>query len=339
MKKEFVTGCRKGLQFIKPICLIALLLLHISTPAQLKGTHLLGDMGLQSGSQPPPSFTAFVPMFHYHTSSFIKANGDKHDAPDINMFLVGIGGGIVTDAKILGGHYGASVLMAFASSRIEGNLISTKSSLAFTDMYIQPFQLGWKTKKADFTVGYALYLPTGKYELGSDDNAGMGILTNELSAGSTVYFDAKKEWNFSALFSYAFNSKKKNTGDNDIRVGNLLTVEGGIGKTWYKPVKGNPLPMIINAGIVYYMQFKTTDDKMKIPVISNSTFDLANKDHGYALGAEANVFIPNLKGSIGFRWLGEIGSKNRTQGNSFFVTVAPYMKFFSPKGNKSWRVT
>lgn len=314
---------------------LATLLLFFNIPvyAQLKGTHLLGDMGLQSGSQPPPSFTAFVPMYNYHTNKLIKANGDKINAPDINMFLLGLGGGIVTNAKILGGNYGASVLLAFASSRIEGNLISTKSSLAFTDMYIQPLQLGWKTKKADYSFGYAVYLPTGKYELGGDDNAGMGILTNELSAGSTVYFDAKKEWNFSALFSYAFNSKKKNTFDNSIKVGNLLSIEGGLGKTWYKVVKGSPLPMIVNAGMVYYMQFKTTKDKMQIPKINNSTFDLANKDHGYALGAEANIFLPTIKSSVGIRWLGELGSRNRTQGNSFFITLAPYVKFFEPRKN------
>ena len=330
--KKGVCDSRKCLALTIYACwMTLLLLLNPSLHAQLKGTHLVGDMGLQSGTQPPPSLTLFVPMYNYHTSKFIKADGEKINAPSINMFLLGVGAGIVTDAKFLGGKYGASVLMAFASTRIEGNLVSTKSSLAFTDMYIQPLQLGWETKKADVTFGYAIYLPTGKYELGGDDNAGMGIFTNEFSAGSTVYFDAKKEWNFSALFSYGLNSKKKNTGNNDITVGNLLSIEGGIGKTWHRPVKGNPLPMIINAGMVYYMQFKTTADKMKIPVISNSTFDLANKDHGYALGVEANIFIPTIKSSIDVRWLGELGSKNRTQGNSFFITLAPYIKFFAPK--------
>lgn len=298
--------------------------------AQLKGSHLVGDMGLSSGSQPPPSFTVFVPMFNYHTSRFVKSNGDKIEGANINMFLLGFGGGVVTNARILGANYGASVLIAFASSKIEGNLISNKSSLAFTDMYIQPLQLGWKIKKADFSFGYAIYLPTGKYELGATDNSGLGIFANEFSAGSTVYFDQNKEWNFSALFPYALNSKKKNTGNNDIIVGNLLTVEGGLGKTWYKPVKESPLPMIINGGIVYYMEFKTTADQMKIPVISNSIFDLANKDHVYALGAEANIFIPAIKSSIGVRWLGELGAKNRTQGSSFFITLAPYIKFFTP---------
>lgn len=332
MKNNHTKRCGKRLAATTLTGLTALLLLiNTSLLAQLKGTHLVGDMGLQSGSQPPPSLTTFVPVYNYHTATLINAAGDKISAPSINMFLVGLGGGIVTNAKVLGGTYGASVMLAFAKSRIEGNLISTESSLAFTDMYVQPLQLGWKTKKADFTFGYALYLPTGKYALGGDDNAGLGILSNELSAGSTVFLDPKKEWNFSALFSYAFNGKKKNTGANEITVGNPLTIEGGLGKTWYKPVKGSPLPMIINAGMVYYLQYKTTADKMKIPTISNSAFDLSNKDRIYALGAEANAFFPTIKGSVSLRWLGELGARNRTQGNSFFITLAPYVKFLASK--------
>jgi hypothetical protein len=89
--------------------------------------------------------------------------------------------------------------------------------------------------------------------------------------------------------------------------------------------------MIINAGMVYYMQFKTTDDKMQIPVIGNNTFNLANRDHIFALGAEANVFIPGIHSTVDVRWLGELGARNRTQGNSFFITLAPYIKFFEPK--------
>lgn len=302
--------------------------------SQLKGTHLLGDMGMQAGSQAPPSIATAVAMYNYHTSKFVTGSGSKLTAESINMFLLGAGGSVVTNAKILGANYGASLLVAFASSKLEGNLVSTKSSLAFTDLYVQPVQLGWKTKQADFIAGYALYIPTGKYELGGDDNAGFGMWTNELSAGSTIHFDPKKQWSFAALFSYALNSKKKNTGDNELRAGNLLTIEGGAGKTWYKPVKGSPLPMIINAGMVYYMQFKTTSDKMTIPAIGNSQFDLSNKDHVYGLGAEANIFIPRFRSSIALRWLGEMGASNRTQGNSFFITIAPYTTFLAPKKSK-----
>ena len=122
MKKGFNSSRKCLLLKAFAYWMTLLLLLNPSLHAQLKGTHLMGDMGLQSGTQPPPSLTLFVPMYNYHTSSFIKADGDKVNAPSINMFLLGVGAGIVTDAKIFGGKYGASVLMAFASSRIEGRL-------------------------------------------------------------------------------------------------------------------------------------------------------------------------------------------------------------------------
>jgi hypothetical protein len=226
-------------------------------------------------------------------------------------------------------------MLSFASNKIEGNTISSNSKLAFSDTYIQPIELEWGTQKADFSFGYALYLPTGKYQLGGSNNAGLGMLTNEFSAGATLYFDTKKEWNYSALFSYAINSPKKNTGDNDITVGNLLTWEGGLGKTWYLPVKENPLPMIINAGLVYYVQYKTTNDKMKIPSIDSSSFTLKNKDHIFALGAEANIFIPGIKATVDIRWTSEVGASDRTEGNSFFITITPYIKFFKPTVKKA----
>jgi len=67
------------------------------------------DMGLQAGSQPPPSFTLAVPFYGYHTSRFVKSGGDKIDAPDINMFFVGLGGTFVTNVKLLGGNYGPTI--------------------------------------------------------------------------------------------------------------------------------------------------------------------------------------------------------------------------------------
>jgi hypothetical protein len=298
--------------------------------AQMKTDHLPGDAGLQSGTQAPPSIIAFIPFYNFHTSTFKNKEGNSIGNPDLNVFFTGIGGSIVTNFKLLHGNWEATVLVPFSSNRIDGGQLSSKSSLAFTDIYVQPVQLGWHTKQADFTAGYALYLPTGKYSLGGDDNTGLGMLTNEFSGGTTLYFDKKKEWHFSALFSYALNGAKKNTKDNDIKPGNVLTIEGGLGKTWYKPIKGSEVPMVINGGLVYYIQSKITDDKIEIPVISGYTFDLS-KDHVYALGAEANILFPKTFTSLSIRWLGELGAKNRFQGNTFFITLAQFLKSLEKK--------
>lgn len=307
--------------------MLAVMIIVLENPAaaQLKGTHLLGDAGLQSGTQAPPGFSIVVPVYFYNTGKLRNDNGDVlTDNIDLNMFVTGIGGAWVFNKKILGGNLGGTVLFPFASNRISSNLTDTKHSLAFTDIYFQPVQLGWKAKQADFTAGYALYFPSGKYEPGADDNSGLGMLSNEFSAGSTVYFDQKKTIHFSGLFSYAVNSKKR---DSKVKAGNLLTIEGGLGKTWYKKANSGEIPVIINAGIVYYMQFKTTADE--VPVGSEIVSLGGKEDRIMGLGPEGNVYLPGLRSLVSFRWLGEIAARNRFQGNTFMITIAYNVKSFT----------
>lgn len=305
----------KKLKHILPIVLITLTL---STQAQLKGDHILGDAGLQSGTQAPPGLSVAVPLYFYNASKLKNSSGDVIANPNITAFVTGAGVSYVSDIKILNANWGASVLFGFASNKLEGNSVNSKSPFAFSDTYIQPVQLGWHTKRADFTAGYALYLPTGRYSVGGDNNSGLGMLGNEFSAGTTLYLDKKKSWNFSALFSYELHSKKKNS---DIKAGDDLNIEGGIGKTIYKKVSG-PVPMIFNMGLIYYMQFKTTTDN--IPPIPTSL--LGSKDHVYALGLEGSVFLPHSRTVIGLRWLDEFSAINRFQGNTFFITLAQMIK-------------
>ena len=228
--------------------------------AQLKGDHILGDFGLTAGTQAPPSVIGAVPFYWYDAAKLKDDNGDviAKDV-DIHAFLIGLGGTVVTNLKILNASYGASFLLGFMRDRIEGNKIHETNSLGFSDTYVQPLQLGWHLKQVDFTVGYALYMPTGKYEYGADDNKGMGMWTHEFSAGSTVFFDKKKSIHFSAIGFYETHSKKK---DTTAKVGDIISVEGGLGKTFYKKIEGFPIPVIFNAGVIYYMQFKVSDDEI-----------------------------------------------------------------------------
>ncbi|RPD39019.1 SphA family protein [Chitinophaga barathri] len=307
--------------------MLAVMIIVLESPAsaQLKGTHLLGDVGLKSGSQAPPGFSLVVPVYLYNTGKLRNDNGDViTDNVDLNMFITGIGGAWVFNKKILGGKLGGTVLFPFASNRISSNLTNTKHSLAFTDIYFQPVQLGWEVKQADFIFSYALYFPAGKYEPGADDNTGLGMLSNEFAAGSTVYFDQKKTIHFSGLFSYAVNGKKR---DSEVKAGNLLTIEGGLGKTWYKKAIDGPIPVIINAGLVYYFQFKSTADE--VPVGSEIVSLGGDKDKMFGLGPEANIYLPGLRSQLGFRWLGEIMARNRFQGNTFMLTIAYNVKSFT----------
>lgn len=304
---------------------IILLLVVFQGHAQLKGGHILGAMGLQAGTQTPANtLSVYIPGYFYDACSLRDANGDEAIAnPDIKMFVTGVGANYVTNFKILGANYGATILLAMASNTIQGNTVDSKNSLAFTDMYVQPVQLGWHNKRADFVFSYQLYIPTGKFTAGASDNAGLGMFMNEFSAGTTLFFNDKKTLHFSAFASYEINGKKK---DTDIKTGDIFSVEGGLGKTFYMMNAEKTAPAsILSAGLIYYLQYKVSNDK--IPVGTGGIILEPDKDRVGALGAEVNYFHIGCKTSAGLRWVSELGAVNRFQGNTFFVTLAHVFSF------------
>ena len=91
--------------------LFASLLFEIKIDAQLKGDHLVGDFGLSAGTQAPPTIIAVLPMYGYNASRLKNSDGDVvNGSPDISAFLIGVGGSLVTNLKMLNANYGASIL-------------------------------------------------------------------------------------------------------------------------------------------------------------------------------------------------------------------------------------
>ena len=124
------------------------------------------------------------------------------------------------------------------------------------------------------------------------------------------------------MAGYEINGKKK---DTDIKTGDLLSVEGGLGKTFYVMDGTNPMPKsIFNAGLIYYLQYKMTNDKIPVPVIGTIE---TTKDRVGGIGAEINYFHLKSSTSAGIRWIGEVEAINRFQGNTFFLTLAHVFSF------------
>lgn len=285
--------------------------------AQLKGHYIPGFAGMQSGSQAPPGINLILPVYFYTTDTIKDGNGESLGVnPRVNMSFVGPGVAWVTNAKVLGANLGGQALpIAFMKARIEGNNLDVPGSFKFTDIYVQPLQLGWHKPRADFVAGWGIFFPTGKWELGGDDNSGLGMWSNDFQAGTTLRLDDKRAWTASLLATYEIHSHKE---DTDLKVGDILTLEGGIGKTFYKKVEGTPIPQITNFGLVYYGQFKVTSD--------SGLFGTAiledNKDRVFGIGLEGNIYLPKAKLLIGLRVLPEFGAHTRPQGWTFMLTLA-----------------
>lgn len=219
---------------------------------------------------------------------------------------------LVTNYKFLGANFGPSIALPWMQNRIQLNSGDISTSFAYTDMSLG-FTLGWHFKRADITAGYNLYVPTGSFSPGATDNSGLGMWGNEFTLGSTLYLDQKKLWNAAANFAFEVNTNKSGT---NIRPGDLGTVEGGFGRTFYKKVSG-PIPIVMNLGAAYYAQFKITGDSgSDIPPALRGFMD-----HVFAIGPEFNIFIPGPRLTLLARYEPEFGALNRTQGQTIVFSI------------------
>jgi hypothetical protein len=292
---------------------VTLLLFIIATglaaTAQYKGDDIPGFLGLQSGTQAPPGLYAGNLLWVYPTSTIKDNSGNKiNQRGSLTSTLDGILLSGVSNWKFLGANYGASIVIPFIANRLQLDSLNVNSGMAFTDMIVSPLQLGWHRKRADFIAAYNMYLPTGKFESGGTDNTGLGIFGNEFSVGSTLYLDDKKQWSLSGNFALEFHTNKRGT---DIQVGDMATIQGGLGKTYYHKVEG-PIPMIMNAGVDYYAQFKVTGDSgSDIPPALRGY-----EDRVYGIGPEFNIYFPKPRLTLVTRYEPEFGARVRSQGQT-----------------------
>jgi hypothetical protein len=175
-------------------------------------------------------------------------------------------------------------------------------------MFNKPLELGWRARRADVVLAYALYVPTGRASPGGSDGVGRGYLTHEPSLGGTLYFDAQRTWRLSALGSYDVNGKMR---DVDVTRGATVHVQGGFGKTLFK---------VLDVGVVGYALWQIEDD---------TGADLPPKIRGardrvYGLGPEIDLTIPQIRGRLTARYEHDFAVESRPVGQIllFGLTVA-----------------
>jgi hypothetical protein len=297
------------------VSLVVLVVLLVSgaASAQLNGLHLKGDVGLDAGSQTPPGAYWGTLFYWYDTSRINNQSGDQvNPNGSLNLFAGMPLISVVTGHKILGANYGFTVIpAAILNSSIAAPQFGQNSGPGFGDTYIQPISLGWRLERVDVTTGFGIYLPTGRYAAGNPDgnNTGLGMWGFEPSIGTTVHLNGNKTWNASTLASLEFNTDKKGTQQH---VGDLLTLEGGVGRSFLKGA--------VKLGGVYYAQWKLTGDTLTgLPALL-----VTGKNRSTALGPELTVPIATkstLFGFFTFRYEWEISARTTTQGNAMVISA------------------
>lgn len=293
------------------------LLLPTPAMAQLSGHNLRGDYGVSSGSQPPPgSYLSFL-YFLYRTDTVRNRDGDRllpasGRETNLNVQAVALIYSWVSDKKILGGNYSFVVVPAWLTNALEAPFLGLdrKTDIGFGDLYLQPVNLGWHTGRADFMAGLGLFAPTGRYEEGARDNIGFGMWSVELFGGSTVYLDEARSLHFATTAFWETHSDKE---DSDTHVGDLLTLEGGLGKSF--------LHGAASVGAAYFAQWKLTDDTFGAGLPGRLSL---GKHRVFGIGPD--VTLPIAKGTtlialVNIRYLFDFGSRTTAEGDSLVVTA------------------
>ena len=298
----------------------ALFVLATSAQAQYKGDDIPGFLGLSNGTQPPPGLYLGALAWVSPTDTVKDNNGNSIALPGSLTSSAGIMlVNVVTPYKLFGANIGASGGFPFIKNRIQTDQLNVSTGFAYTDMFAG-LNLGWHLKRADVMAGYNLYIPTGNFVQGGNNNTGLGMWGNEFTIGTTVYLDERKLWNAAGTFALEFNTDKSGT---NIQVGNLGTVSWGLGRTFYKKVDG-PIPLIMNVGAVGYTQFKVSGDSgSDIPPALRGF-----KDRIFAAGPEFNIYVPRPRLTFLVRYEPEFAGRVHTQGSTVVFSFAWVAKSF-----------
>jgi hypothetical protein len=286
-----------------------------SAHAQLNTQHIKGTVGLKGGSQPPPNVYIIAPLLYLYNTDTVKTL-EGNEVPvnaSITSFAGGGGFSVVTTKKILGGNYGFQMLFPVAiDNQLQG--ASVESGIGgLTDSAIVPISLGWHFGRADVIAGYSLFLPTGQFSVGGE-NTGFGMWGHEPSVGTTVYLTSSRKYHASTVASMTFNSKKRRS---ETKVGTAMNLEGGVG--------GDFLGGALTAGLVYYTEWKLTEDQIEgFPQIL-----VRGKHKAFALGPEISIPLA-WKGAVhgflkwNYQW--ETYARAHTQGSEMTILVTFLLK-------------
>lgn len=276
--------------------------------AQETGHYVPGIMGIKAATLPPPGSYYIMHNVYYSANKFNDGDGNDADINfDLDVFVSAQRFVHVWEDVFLGANYAVNVIVPLVYTNISiGAYNVDDNAFGLGDIIIDPLVLSWNKKKYDVAFGLGAIAPTGSYDITEPASTGKSWWTGMLTLGGTYYFDSHKSWSASILSRYEIHSKKK---DYDITAGNDFTFEWGIGKTI-------PAKSIWTFGVSGYAHWQVTEDKG-----NDIQYDPSIKDKVFAIGPEADIFIPSIKFSMELRGLFEFGAVDRPQGATYCLSL------------------
>jgi hypothetical protein len=272
------------------------------------GHKLLGTLGIRAGVLQPAGVYVGARLIGYNATEVADRNGNRLP---IGLNADALGGGFdfsaTFEVKPLSTYVGAAV--GISTARLDAHTENPRLDArrgGFSDLAVQPIRLGWRTHHFDILTSYGFYAPTGRFDPSGDVGLGQGQWTHELNLGGAVYFDQERTWYLSAVGSLDVNMRKRGI---DLTRGTTIQVQGGAGKTLFR---------LLDVGIASYALWQVSDDS-GADVPPNR---VGARERAYGLGPEIGVGIPVIRGRLSARYVREVVSVSRPEGQVVMIGLA-----------------
>ncbi len=294
------------------------------------GSYYPGLVSVRDFATAPPGLYFTDYNYFIFTSDYYDRNGDKFsrgpvDIPDLGTIDLSYDGQInsylnvpvifyASSFKILGAQYLASVVPIYLSAQYDvflsadgpGENISGSES-GWGDLSVMPFGLAWSIgKRAEIGLTYTAYLPTGRFELGADDNLGQGYWTHQIQLPVYVYA-MNQATAFLLASTIEFNGQ---INDTDFRAGNRFSLEYGISQY---------LTDRLEIGVLNAHNWQISDDKGEEVWWRNSRFDSRDRKNTFGFGVGYWVWEERLNFKI--RGVVDYGIRQRFKNTGISFTV------------------
>jgi hypothetical protein len=274
------------------------------------GHRLGGTIGLDAARAPRPGVYLADRLVVYRSGQLNDREGEPLPL-DVDSSVVGNALGVAAafDAGPLVLSAAAAAPLVHVSLSV-GQLRAGIDEFGLGDVFVRPLGVAWRGESADLVAGYALYLPTGRFEPG-EGNTSSGHVTHQFSAGGTLWLAGRRLF-VTALGSYDLNQKKRGI---DITRGDLVNVQGGAGVS---------LRQVIELGMAGYALWQVEDDTgADVPPAIRGA-----RDHAWGLGPEVAVLVPYARTRLHLRAVRDIVAEARPSG--WVIVLGATVQAWSP---------
>jgi hypothetical protein len=209
----------------------------LADPSPVTGLMFLDYNVIQSGNQYYDRNGKQITQITGPGGNPINLNADVSGYINVPMLFW------VSKSKILGATYfgGASIPIVSVNANLAYSHIGIIDSVhqsgsasgkvsGLSDLELMPIYLSWGLKNLDLTFGWQVFIPTGRYVPGGNDNTGLGFWSNDFQLFGYWYPEKVKGQASKALaimlgLTFELESKIK---DADVIPGSRLSLDYGI---------------------------------------------------------------------------------------------------------------